>query len=226
MDWFYHHISLNYTSLCPLCSRPKDIPSDWYPALLWILYSVASPESETNIDGAWVTRPQKHWGISRRAMHWSDFKSSAPPCKDSIIYRIGQSLIVQVVALLRLWSIVGDTASDPSCGTFPNSRRLMSHHSAQVPSLGRSWLSYAAVSEWVFLAFCKFPSFSSACFFVNSSILSSILDVAGLTWSKYRHSFLSDRIRRARVCLLSLSNRRRSSNFALRTLDFLPLFIK
>jgi hypothetical protein len=76
------------------------------------------------------------------------------------------------------------------------------------------------------LAFCKFLSSSSACFFVNTSILSSILGVASLTRSEYRRSFLSHPTRWARVCFLSLSNRRRSSNFALRTPAFLRILIK
>jgi hypothetical protein len=55
-----------------------------------------------------------------------------------MVYGICQSLVLQAVALLGL---VGDTASDSTCGAFPNTKRLMSHHPARVASLGRQCLS-------------------------------------------------------------------------------------
>jgi hypothetical protein len=93
----------------------------------------------------------------------------------------------------------------------------MSHQSAPVPSLARSWLPYAAVS-------CSLPSFFrllQSVSFPNLQFFLHFFGVAGLTGSKYRRSFLSDRTRQAQVGLLSLFNRRRSSNFALQTPDFL-----
>jgi len=76
----------------------------------------------------------------------------------------------------------------------------MSHHHARVPSLGflaRQCLSERYLQKASFLCPLQLVSLSVLRF--SFLILLLILGVAGLTGSKYRRSFLSDRTRRARV---------------------------